>query len=469
MSESESVQKPTAATPVDTAPADFDAMVKQEVNNGQESAAETSREFSESQLLHLMLLNSVTRQQGGSSATAELLEESRAQCLSRRRRFKCAECNRRFASWSRLETHMMTHDDDSALNTAEIQTTLSSGTVHSSNSDNKTRRENNTKDVKSAKRDQSLSTAVKSTKHDGDTRERPYLCMMCPKQFTAACYLRAHIKRHVETDPAKKQHRCVYCGRCFARKSTLDNHVRVHTGERPYSCDACGKTYKHSAGLWQHMAQTHRGLPRRRRPTPAVPATPRRHRQPTQHPASYTCPVCSKVYTNAAGLHWHRRTQHLTVNDEVPLRFPCTDCGQTYGSLRYLKVHQLTHAGVKRFACPVCGRLHITSSRLSAHLRTHSEEKHYGCSECGRLFKQKRGLMTHLRRHTGFHPFICTVCGKQFISEGGIRYHNRIHARSPSDQKPYCCPDCGKGFLSADGLKYHRRLHNRANSASADP
>ena len=54
--------------------------------------------------------------------------------------------------------------------------------------------------------------------------------------------------------------------------------------------------------------------------------------------------VCSKVYSNAAGLHWHRRTQHLTVNDEVPLRFPCTDCGQTYASLRYLKVGWLSCA-----------------------------------------------------------------------------------------------------------------------------
>ena len=85
--------------------------------------------------------------------------------------------------------------------------------------------------------------------------------------------------------------RCLYCGRCFARKSTLDNHVRVHTGERPYSCSACGKSYKHSAGLWQHMAQTHRGLPRRRRLNPAVPESPRHRQQPGQQPASYTCPV----------------------------------------------------------------------------------------------------------------------------------------------------------------------------------
>jgi len=50
------------------------------------------------------------------SGTAELpvvlsaVNESKAPCLSRRRRFKCAECNRRYMSWSRLEMHMVSHD-----------------------------------------------------------------------------------------------------------------------------------------------------------------------------------------------------------------------------------------------------------------------------------------------------------------------------------------------------------------------
>jgi len=44
-----------------------------------------------------------------------------------------------------------------------------------------------------------------------DSTHRPYLCMMCPKRFTAAGYLRIHIKQHVDVDPAgvdvEKQHR----------------------------------------------------------------------------------------------------------------------------------------------------------------------------------------------------------------------------------------------------------------------
>lgn len=65
-----------------------------------------------------------------SSATAELLEESRAQCLSRRCRFKCAECNRRFASWSRLETHMMTHDNSMTYISLSLHPTLTHVTAN---------------------------------------------------------------------------------------------------------------------------------------------------------------------------------------------------------------------------------------------------------------------------------------------------------------------------------------------------
>ena len=39
--------------------------------------------------------------------------------------------------------------------------------------------------------------ASKKSVKKGDSR--PYLCMMCPKRFAAAGYLRQHIRRHVDT------------------------------------------------------------------------------------------------------------------------------------------------------------------------------------------------------------------------------------------------------------------------------
>ena len=56
---------------------------------------------------------------------------------------------------------------------------------------------------------------------------------------------------------AKGMCECSVCGYVCSKMSGLRDHMRSHTGERPFECQYCVKTFKHTSHLYRHMRTLH--------------------------------------------------------------------------------------------------------------------------------------------------------------------------------------------------------------------
>lgn len=55
------------------------------------------------------------------------------------------------------------------------------------------------------------------------------------------------------THSGEKPYQCDVCKRSFAVKGTLKKHIRTHTGERPYKCKICGQSFAQNGTLTTHL------------------------------------------------------------------------------------------------------------------------------------------------------------------------------------------------------------------------
>merc|ERR1739847_260954 len=82
------------------------------------------------------------------------------------------------------------------------------------------------------------------------TGEKPFKCSVCDKTFFTSSNLRTHESIHSGVKPFH----CQICGKSFGRKGNLLEHCRgVHLEEKPFKCGKCGLGFRRKKMMSDHQ------------------------------------------------------------------------------------------------------------------------------------------------------------------------------------------------------------------------
>jgi uncharacterized Zn-finger protein len=134
----------------------------------------------------------------------------------------------------------------------------------------------------------------------------------------------------------KQQHRCVYCNKTFNYLSLLTRHLPVHTGDKPFHCNACGKSFTENCKLRQHLQRCNGKMTADCRGQQAQNenSSEPHEAQSSMTEQQYRCHYCSKVFATS----YPYRRHMLVHTGERP--YKCTLCDAAFRDRYRLRSHK---------------------------------------------------------------------------------------------------------------------------------
>ena len=233
----------------------------------------------------------------------------------------------------------------------------------------------------------------------------------------------------------KRSHQCTQpgCSATFSRPSRLQTHLLSHTGDRPFQCDKCDKTFTRNAHLKRHILVNHEG-----QRTPSQPVD---------------CDQCDGTFANKHSLKKHMKKVHLVK------QYRCEECGLNFHKNHMLLSHMTEHTGKLPWACDQCSESFQYKMYLKRHMRRH---RTHPCPECGVTLERWSDLQLHKAAEHPKAPSVivtCSKCHKEFNEGHMLKMHEAIHQET---RQVFECPTpfCPRYFYFKRNLAQHIRSYH---------
>lgn len=268
-------------------------------------------------------------------------------------------------------------------------------------------------------------------------------------------------------DSDERPFKCQICGKSYRHSGSLINHKRSHQ-VGIYQCSICRKNYPHLAALKSHL-RLHKGQSSSFNfsaegdwlsSEPLTLDNQQACFSSSHDEEDSAQPMLSMDEENGAdhsnGAMYSEQfnqdfsqdmTVHLPHNEHLMQRHMCADCGETFADI----------AGIKSHSCPLLQQQHDnTSGDYDNSLNFQASNGH--CAESNAEFDDLNGSHDQSYFEENFHE---SVSSDQLNDGEGD--DDRDDDEEDDDGDLYQCSICGNSYTSMRALRSHLRGHTQSH------